>query len=211
MMPNIRSGTSLYGALAYHRDKIEKDKAELIFTNKILLPGGDPSRLTLPAIREAFAPYLPEGIRARQTIFHASLNPHPDDKLSRDEMAEIAREFMERMGYDEQPYVVYLHRDIDRWHLHIVSSRIRPDGSKISDSMEGQRSQDICRDLERKYRLRPLKSGEEPKLNPYRLKTVEYARGDIKQQIGSTVRAALSRYGFASVKELNTLLNQYRV
>ena len=72
-------------------------------------------------------------------------------------------------------------------------------------------SQDICRELESRYGLRPLRSGVESEQSPYELKAIDYPAGDLKRQIGSTVRAALSRYGFASVKELNTLLNLYNV
>lgn len=55
---------------------------------------------------------------------HISLNPHPDDVLTDMEMENIAREYLERMGYGNQPYMVYKHEDIDRHHMHIVTIRV---------------------------------------------------------------------------------------
>ena len=60
---------------------------------------------------------------------------------------------MERMGYGNQPYIVFKHKDIDRHHLHIVSLRIDENGRKISDSHEYDRSMSVLRELERKYGL----------------------------------------------------------
>ena len=52
-------------------------------------------------------PYL-EANRLEQpnTVFHVSLNPSPEDKLTDEQFREIAREYMERMGYGNQPYIV---------------------------------------------------------------------------------------------------------
>jgi len=60
----------------------------------------------------------------RKPVFHVSLNPHPDDRLTDAELTAIAQEYMEKMGYGEQPYLVFKHEDIKRTHLHIMSSRV---------------------------------------------------------------------------------------
>ena len=45
-------------------------------------------------------------------------------------MEEIAKEYMSKMGYEEQPYIVFKHRDIDKIHIHIVSIKIDKNGKK---------------------------------------------------------------------------------
>lgn len=57
-------------------------------------------------------------------IIHISLNPHPDDVLSDSQLADIAKEYMDKLGYGNQPYMVYKHEDIARHHIHIVSIRV---------------------------------------------------------------------------------------
>ena len=48
---------------------------------------------------------------------HFSLNPSPEDRLSEAQLTQLAAEFMERMGYGRQPYVVFLHEDIAQRHM----------------------------------------------------------------------------------------------
>ncbi len=52
-------------------------------------------------------------------VVHISLNPHPDDVLTDTELQDIAREYLEKLGFGNQPYLVFKHEDIDRHHLHI--------------------------------------------------------------------------------------------
>ena len=70
------------------------------------------------------------------TVFHASLNPSPEDRLTDDQLRDIAQEYMERMGYGNQPYIVFKHKDIDRQHLHVVSLRVDENGHKLSHDFE---------------------------------------------------------------------------
>jgi hypothetical protein len=62
---------------------------------------------------------------------------------------------MELMGYGDQPYVVFKHTDIERTHIHIVSTCVDRYGKKLSDSYEKLRSMNACRALEQKYQLLP--------------------------------------------------------
>lgn len=51
---------------------------------------------------------------------------------------------MESLGYGQQPYVVFRHRDIARTHLHIVSVRVDESGKKIDHNNELKRAIRIC-------------------------------------------------------------------
>lgn len=75
---------------------------------------------------------IPSGIRTKKTVFHCSLNPHPDDRLTTEQLQDIAREYMEKMGYGKQPYIVFKHNDIAREHIHIVSLRVDSYGKKLA-------------------------------------------------------------------------------
>ena len=105
------------------------------------------------ACMESFRPYLEANRRTTNTVFHASLNPSPEDKLTDGQLRDIAQEYMERMGYGNQPYIVFKHKDIDRQHLHVVSLRVDENGHKLPHDFEARRSMEILRDLERKYNL----------------------------------------------------------
>ena len=153
MVANIRSGSSPGGALRYNKEKVDKDEAEVLLWQKMLEPYDKCGRLDIDACMESFMPYLEANRRTTNTVFHASLNPSPEDRLTDKQLRKIACEYMERMGYGEQPYIVFKHKDISREHLHIVSLRVDEQGRKINDSHEYDQSMSVLRELERKYGL----------------------------------------------------------
>ena len=79
----------------------------------------------------SFEPYLAANRRTEKPVIHISLNPHPDDVLTDEQLTAIGQEYMEKMGYGNQPYIIYRHEDIGRPHIHIVSLRIDEQGKKI--------------------------------------------------------------------------------
>ena len=210
MVANIRSGSSPGGALHYNKEKVDKDEAEVLFWQKMLEPFDKHGRLDVDACMESFWPYLEANRRTTNTVFHASLNPSPEDKLTDDQLRDIAQEYMERMGYGNQPYIVFKHKDISREHLHLVSLRVDEQGRKISDSHEYDRSMSVLRELERKYDLHPSIKGEEQTDTPD-LRKVNYKAGNVKQQISSVVRSCLRNYKCSSYGEFRTLLELFNI
>ena len=129
--------------------------------------------------------------------------------LTDPQLADIAREYMQKLGYGEQPYLVYKHTDIDRHHIHIVGLRVDENGRPLNDRFEHRRSKQITRELERKYNLHPAERRE--RAERPELKKVDYAAGDVKHQIGNTVKAACYGYRFQSFGEYKTLLAAHNV
>ena len=117
---------------------------------------------------------------------------------------------MERMGYGEQPYIVFKHKNISREHPHIVSMRVDEQGRKLPHDFEARRSMEILRDLERKYGLQPSVKGQEL-TDREGLRKVNYPEGNVKQQISSVVRSCLRNYKCSSYGEFRTLLERFNV
>lgn len=210
MVANIRSGSSPGGALRYNKEKIDKYEAEVLFWQKMLEPFDKHGRMDIDTCMESFRPYLEANRRTTNTVFHASLNPSPEDKLTDDQLRDIAQEYMERMGYGNQPYIVFKHKDIDRQHLHIVSLRVDEKGRKLPHDFEARRSAEITRDLEHKYNLHPAVKGQEQRDTPD-LRKVNYKAGNVKQQISSVIRSCLRNYNCSSYGEFRTLLELFNV
>ena len=142
-------------------------------------------------------------------VFHCSLNPHPDEKLSDELLVQIAKEYMEALGYGKQPYIVFKHNDIAREHIHIVSLRADSKGRKINDRFEKRRSKQITDALERKFGLIPS-SKVTDKAMKETLK-VDIGKGNIKKQVAETLRSVLKHYKFCSLGELNAILSAYNL
>ena len=159
---------------------------------------------------QAFEPYIALNSHVRKPVIHISLNPSPKDILSKEQMTVLAQEFMEKFGYGNQPYIVWLHEDITRKHMHIVSVRINEQGEKIDHNREAIRAQNICREMEVKYGLHPT-LGEHSERELLSLQKVDYPKGDVKAQVKHTARTLLECYNCHSLAEYNTLLNLYNV
>jgi len=117
---------------------------------------------------------------------------------------------MERMGYGNQPYIVFKHTDIDRTHIHIVSTCVGIDGRKIPDDYDHPRSMAICRDLEQKYNLHKATEQEQKQADKI-FKKVEQQKGDIKSQIASVVRHLPKYYQYTSLGTYNALLSFFNI
>lgn len=210
MVANIRTGATVGGAVRYNEEKVNRGQAEVLFWNRMLDPFDTAGRMSHERCMASFEPFLQANRRTTNTVFHVSLNPSPEDCLTDEQLGEIAREYMERMGYGEQPYIVFKHQDIAREHLHIVSLRIDREGRKLPHDFEARRSVEITRDLEQKYGLHQSIKGLELQ-DREGLRKVDYQKGDVKQQVSSTVRSCLRHYRCASFGEWRTLLEAFNV
>ena len=196
--------------MRYNKEKVDKDEAEVLLWQKMLEPFDKHGRLDIDACMDSFWPYLEANRRTTNTVFHASLNPSPEDRLTDEQLRKIACEYMERMGYGEQPYIVFKHKDISREHLHIVSLRVDEQGRKLPHDFEARRSMEILRDLERKYGLHPSVKGQ-GLTDREGLRKVNYSEGNVKQQISSVARSCLRNYKCSSYGEFRTLLELLNV
>ena len=206
MVAKISLGKSIYGALSYNAEKINKEHGRVLDTNKIFNDGS--GNIDIHRAFVDFKRWMPQSTRVEKTMMHISLNPHPDDVLSEMQYTQIAHEYMEKMGFSEMPYLIVKHEDIDRHHIHIVALRVRPDGSCISDKNNFYRSKEITRELERKYGLH---TAERQKITPdMPIKKIDPS-GDIKRQVANTVKMVGMRYKFQTIGEYNAILGLYNV
>ena len=89
--------------------------------------------------------------------------------MSADELTDFARHLMAEAGYGRQPYFVYYHHDTDNNHVHILSTRIQPNGFPIPYHHDYARlnaaanrilSSDINRDIQRMFAYSYLTKGQ---------------------------------------------------
>ncbi|MFR9543433.1 MAG: conjugal transfer protein MobB [Rikenellaceae bacterium] len=207
MVANIGSSKSLSGALDYNMRKVAKGQAKIIGTNGISCPQGD--EFVRTDIMRDFEMFMPQRYRTENPVFHVSLNPHPDDILSDVELSAIAEEYMERMGYGSQPYIICKHEDIDRHHIHVLSVRVDSEGRKINDKFERRQSKNITRDLEQKYGLRTAE--KQLKAQNSELEYVDISKGNVKEQVANAVREVNKRYHFMSFTEYKAVLSKLNI
>lgn len=207
MVAKISYGSSLYGALAYNGEKVNEGVAKVLETNKVFSPADGGHDIT--ACMQDFLACMPSHVLTKKPVIHISLNPHPDDKLSDEQFSAIALEYIEKMGYGNQPFVVYKHEDIDRHHLHIVTLAVDERGKKINDGNNFYQSKRITREIERKYGLLPAE--KQRVKEAFRLQKVRPKEGSFKKQLASVIKPAAKFYHCPSFKEYRALLSTYNI
>ncbi|MDU7315120.1 MAG: conjugal transfer protein MobB [Prevotella bivia] len=207
MIAKISATENLGGALGYNFKKVDKEEASILLTKGLYQ--NKEGTYTMEEVFADMEALIPKKCRTKKTVFHCSLNPHPDEKLTDEQLVQIAKEYMEALGYGKQPYIVFKHNDIAREHIHIVSLRVDSRGKKINDKFEKRRSKQITDALEKRFGLIPSSKVSEKAVTE--TPKVDITKGNIKEQVASALRTVLKHYRFCSLGELNAILGKYNL
>lgn len=207
MVAKINIGSNLYGALAYNQEKVDEGLGKILGANLVFEPAD--GRFNVTECMNDFMQFVPAHFRTEKPVFHVSINPHPDDRLTDEQLTDIGREYMQALGYGDQPYLIFKHEDIGREHIHIVSLRVDSNGKKIDDFKENERSKEITEDLERKYNLHPAEG--QKRSEQWELTPVDASKGDLRKQIASVIKPLASMYHFQSMGEYKAVLSLYNI
>lgn len=207
MVAKISHGSNLYGALSYNQEKVDEGLGKVLATNLVIEPAD--GAFNAAACMQDFERFMPSHIRTSKPVIHVSLNPHPDDKLTDAQLTEIGQKYMERLGYGDQPYMIFKHEDIDRQHIHIVSTRVRTDGTLVPDSFEKDRSNKIRQELEQEYKLTLAKGQQQGEA--WQLAPVDVSQGNLKKQLANVIKPLSTMYRFQTLGEYRALLSLYNI
>ena len=149
--------------------------------------------------------------------FHASVNPSPEDMVDEDGVLDFIAGLMDRLGYGEQPYLVYRHYDIEREHYHIVSTRIDLSRHKINNYYEQRRTLAYMKEVATRYGFSMVEKGDRVRQmadlkegdSHTRVKRFDPRRG-VREQLGEIFSGALT-YDFQSLQQLSLILGDLGV
>jgi hypothetical protein len=168
-----------------------------------------------------FATLMKRNERTQKKAIHISLNFHPSEKekLNKDLLIEITDEYMKRIGFERQPYLVYQHHDTVHPHVHIVSTLIRTDGRRIHTHNIGRnQSAKARKELEQIYGLvspnkRILQKVQEQKVEQKQghVQKLKYGKAETKRGIANVLEMVVNQFKYTSLQELNAVLRQYNV
>lgn len=216
-MVSITTPRSLLNKLEYDFKQENREKSTVVYSQGVSV-GKDGYPDVVKAYQEMMDA-MPNKKRTKNVVFACSINPDPREHLSDEQYMLIGKEFMERMGYKDQPFIITRHHDIERDHIHIVSTRVRPDGSKISDKFEGRKARRIIDDLEVKYNLiisptnRKKQNLKEHQRLSYGMEArpIEVGTENMYEQIQAVIRRVLPNASFQSIGEFNAILKKYNL
>lgn len=131
MIATILPGSTNFHAVGYNERKVAKGTARLLEMKNFGVLGtfGKP---TPDELVSYLMEYTSRNDRIQKAQFHVAFSCKGHE-MSEAEVLEFAHQYLKEMGYMEegQPLLAYSHHDTDNTHVHIVTSRIAPDGRKI--------------------------------------------------------------------------------
>ena len=140
MIATILHSSKSFNAVDYNERKVAKGTAELLEIKnfKYLQTMGF---LTPTDLKRYLMDYSSRNDRIQNAQFHVAISCKGQE-YTKEQLLEIAHKYLKEMGYgaEEQPVLVYAHHDTNNNHIHIVTSRIAPDGHKIDHNNERIRS-----------------------------------------------------------------------
>ena len=212
MVAKITVPDTIKRTLNYNEQKVQKGFAQCIYANGFLK---EADALNFYEKLNRFERMIALNKRASTNTVHISLNFGLNEKLIREKLVEIASVYMNKIGFGEQPYLVYQHFDSGHPHVHIVSTNIQNNGKRISlHNLGRNQSKQARKEIEIGYKL--LKAEDQKKyesnaIKPLDVQRVTYGRSATKRGITNVLDEVLPKYKYASLAELNAVLKLYNV
>lgn len=211
MIVRINTGKKPAGAVRYNEEKVANGQARSIGILNYQLDNTDD--LSVRKKIDGLELYAKLNTNVSTPTLHISMAFHPSENFTDDQLKTMGEEYMQKMGYGNQPMLIYRHEDTHHPHIHIVSVSIDDSGKKISDSNVKRRSNVIRKEMELNYGL--VKAEEQGKQQVLTTKLpeqiLEYGEAETKKAIGNIVRTAFTEYSFSSTDTFAQFLATYHI
>lgn len=212
MVAIIKTSHSIRSVFYYNENKVKVGNAECIASGNY---PSDVDKMTDVMKLNRFVKRAELNENVKCNTLHISLNFDPSEKHSKEKLIVIADTYMEKIGFGEQPYLVYQHHDSGHEHLHVVSINIEKDGKRIDLHNIGLRKSEPARkEIEEQFGLvkaEGRKKEEKFTLEPVSMGKVQYGKIESKKAIFNILNTVLNHYKYSSIAELNAVLKQYNV
>lgn len=212
MVAVIKTGHSVRSIFAYNENKVKEGVAQCIGEGNYPAAVADLDQaMKLGRLLHQNA----LNANVKRNCVHISLNFHPSENYSTEKLLRIAGAYMEKIGFGEQPYLVYRHDDAGHPHIHLVSIKVRENGSRIDMQNIGKNQSEKARkEIEKEFRLVPAQGrGKEeiPFIKPAVVSKVFYGKAASKKAISGVLHCVLFNYKYSSLSELNAVLQLYNI
>jgi len=209
MVTIIRQSKSIRATFYYNENKMKEGVAECFMAENYPLELAKLTEQDRLKMLEKMASLN----KSIVNCLHVTLNFDPSEDLSRQQLQEITRQYMERIGFGNQPYLVYQHYDAGHPHVHVLSTNIQMNGKAIGFHDLYKKSEPARKEIEQSYGLVKAegKNALAYELKPLVFQKASYGKTETKRAINTVLKGILSSYHYTSLPELNAVLGLYNV
>ncbi|MBK0371167.1 relaxase/mobilization nuclease domain-containing protein [Flavobacterium agrisoli] len=212
MVTIIKTSHSIRAVLNYNEQKVNASVAECIGAGNY---PSDVDKLSPSLKLNRFIKRLELNENTKRNSVHISLNFDPSENHSKEKLMDIVTTYMDKIGFGNQPYLVYQHHDAGHPHVHVVSVNIERDGKRIDLHHLGIRKSEPARkEIEEIFGLVKAQGSKEKQqfiLNPISTGRIQYGKTESKKALSNVLKMVLNDYKYSSLPELNAILKLYNV
>ncbi|MEE1898690.1 relaxase/mobilization nuclease domain-containing protein [Flavobacterium rakeshii] len=211
MVTIIKTGHSIRAMLNYNENKIKEGKAECIGQGNYPV---DADRLTYAMKLRRLEKQCRLNENVKRNTVHISLNFDPSEaRLPKEKLLEIAGDYMEKIGFGNQPYLIYQHYDAGHPHIHITSINVQENGKRIAMHNIGKDiSEPARKEIEDAFNLVKVENQKKKEYKPESVSArVQYGKTETKKAIENVLNFVVNNYKYTSLAELNAALKLYNI
>lgn len=211
MVAIIKTGHSIRAMLNYNENKIKEGKAECIGQANYPV---DADRLTYAMKLNRLKKQCKLNEKVKRNTVHISLNFDPSEaSLQKEKLLEIAESYMDKIGFGNQPYLIYQHNDAGHPHLHITTINVQENGKRISMHNIGKDiSEPARKEIEEAFDLVKAENQKKKEYGPEPVSArVHYGKAETKKAIENVLNFVVNNYKYTSLPELNAVLKLYNI
>jgi len=211
MVAIIKTGHSIRAMVNYNENKIIEGKAECIGQGNYPV---DTDRLTYVMKLNRLEKQCKLNENVKRNTVHISLNFDPSEaNLPKEKLLEIAGNYMEKIGFGNQPYLVYQHHDAGHPHIHITSINVQENGKRIAMHNIGKdKSEPARKEIEQAFNLVKAENQKKKEYKPEPVSArVQYGKTETKKAIENVLNFVVNHYKYTSLPELNAVLKRYNI
>jgi hypothetical protein len=212
MVAKIISGKSIRGILHYNENKVAVKEAKLILASGFATAVNE---MSIGQKLHRFEHLTMLNGKVKTNAIHITLNFDAQDQLNDELLQRIIGDYMNKIGFGDQPYLAYKHQDAAHPHVHIATTNIKADGKRIDIHGIGRTLSESARKaIEKDFKL--IQAEGRKQSNGLGIKAADfekaiYGKAPTKRTITNIVNAVINNYQFTSLAEMNAVLKQFNV
>ncbi|GMQ30714.1 relaxase/mobilization nuclease domain-containing protein [Algoriphagus confluentis] len=209
MVVRISTGKSIQGVVRYNDTKRKQSVAQLIGSRGF---AKGVENLTANQLVRRFELLTSLNRRTHTNAIHVSLNFAPGERLSDEKLNAISHSYLDKIGFGNQPCLIYQHQDAGHPHVHLVTVNIDREGKRIETHNLGKnQSEQARKEIEREYGLVPAEKQQRIGPGLQELGKLIYGKETSKSSINTVLNQVWANYVFTSLGEYNAILSGFGV
>lgn len=145
-------------------------------------------------------------------VLHVFMTFSRKDELSNTAMLRVVQDYVPAIGFGNQPWLAFRHRDTLHPHVHLVSTTRQADGSRIPLTLELLKySRELTHGLEQRFGLDRTDEVAVLRAQYNYLQKVEYGKVSLYPAIKLVLETIVPTYKYTNLEELNAVLGLFNV